>query len=60
MPAAAPQKKVAPAADEPEHIADEVIDIDELEDAPSDRRSGVDRLTQAFPGAELLGEDDGG
>jgi len=58
--AKAPPTKVAPTDAESEHIAEEVVDIDELEDAPSDRRSGVDRLTQAFPGAELLGEDDGG
>ena len=58
--AKAPPTKVAPTDAESEHIAEEVVYIDELEEAPSDRRSGVDRLTQAFPGAELLGEDDGG
>ena len=55
MPAPA-EVDVAPA---PDDVADEVIDVDELEDAPADNRSGVDRLTQAFPGAELLPEDNG-
>jgi DNA polymerase-3 subunit gamma/tau len=37
---------------------DEVIDPAELRDAPPDNRTGLDRLTEAFPGAELLeGED---
>ena len=47
----------APPPDEP---VDEVIDVHELEDAPPDNRRSVDQLTQAFPGAELLPEDDGG
>jgi DNA polymerase-3 subunit gamma/tau len=34
---------------------DEPVDVDELEDAPS-AGSGVDRLAEAFPGAELVDE----
>jgi hypothetical protein len=32
------------------------IDLDELVDAPGDGRTGIDRLTEAFPGAEVLGD----
>jgi DNA polymerase-3 subunit gamma/tau len=41
--------------DEPE----EIIDVHELEDAPSDNRTSIDQLADAFPGAELLPEDNG-
>jgi DNA polymerase-3 subunit gamma/tau len=46
--------------DEPPPPDDEVFDPAELVDAPASqlRRSGVDRLLEAFPGAELI--DDGG
>ena len=67
-PAPAPAAKPAPkkqAAPPPpvvvaEEHADEEIDVHELEDAPADNRTHVDRLTEAFPGAELLPEDNGG
>ncbi|HEV2070295.1 MAG TPA: hypothetical protein VGR26_10915, partial [Acidimicrobiales bacterium] len=42
----------APAALPSEHV-----DLDELEDAPPEHRSGFDRLTEAFPGSEVV---DGG
>ncbi len=32
------------------------FDVDDLRDAPPDPRSGLDRLTQAFPGAEIVDE----
>ncbi len=32
----------------------EPIDLDDLHDAPPDRRSPLDRLTEAFPGAEVI------
>ncbi|HSH22775.1 MAG TPA: hypothetical protein VK975_01805, partial [Acidimicrobiales bacterium] len=32
----------------------EVVDLDELQDAPPDLRSSLDRLTEAFPGAEVV------
>lgn len=32
------------------------VDLDELVDAPGDARTGIDRLTEAFPGAEVLGD----
>ena len=34
------------------------IDVSELEDAPDVATTGVDRLTQAFPGAVLVDEGD--
>jgi len=45
----------APAARrEVEHEDD--VDLDDLVDAPGDARTGIDRLTEAFPGAEVLGD----
>jgi hypothetical protein len=44
----------APKVDEPE----ELIDPRDLEDAPPDNRTHVDKLTEAFPGAELMAGDD--
>ncbi|MEY2450672.1 MAG: polymerase subunit gamma/tau [Acidimicrobiaceae bacterium] len=38
---------------------DEIIDVHDLEDAPADNRRSIDQLAEAFPGAELLPEDDG-
>ncbi len=40
--------------DHPTDEADEVIDPNELTDAPVDATSGVDRLTAAFPGAKII------
>ncbi|CAN5502852.1 hypothetical protein BH20ACT2_BH20ACT2_23630 [soil metagenome] len=37
--------------------ADEDIDVHGLVDAPVDDRSGVDVLTEAFPGAEMINEE---
>ncbi len=48
----APAADPAPAASPPE---DDVVDVHELEDAPS-AGSGVERLAEAFPGAELVDE----
>jgi DNA polymerase III subunit gamma/tau len=56
-PTAAP--KPAPAAIEERDEPDEVIDVHELEDAPADNRTSLDQLAVAFPGAELLSEDNG-
>ena len=42
-----------PAKDTPE----EPVDMDALVDAPADTRSGVDHLTAAFPGAEVVEEE---
>jgi hypothetical protein len=36
---------------------EEAIDLADLVDAPADDRSGVDKLTDAFPGAQLLDGD---
>jgi hypothetical protein len=47
---------VEPAAGAPPD-GDEPVDLEELVDAPSDRRLGIARLTEAFPGAEVV---DGG
>jgi DNA polymerase-3 subunit gamma/tau len=49
----APQRPTARGNDGPGDDADEVDDPAELEDAP-DPGSGLDRLTEAFPGAELV------
>ena len=49
--------EVTPQVDE--GPGDEEIDIHDLEDAPPDKRTHVDRLTEAFPGAELLPEENG-
>ena len=38
-------------------VPDEVIDVSELIDAPAAPTSSIDRLTQAFPGAELLNDE---
>ena len=40
-----------PPIDEP---VEEIVDVHELEDAPPDNRSDVDRIAAAFPGAELV------
>jgi DNA polymerase-3 subunit gamma/tau len=45
----------------PEPVLEDPIDIAEvhaLEDAPADSRTGVDRLSEAFPGAELFQEEE--
>ncbi len=44
----------APADDS----VDEAIDPAELRDAPPDNRTGLDRLAEAFPGAELVERED--
>lgn len=44
-----------PSRAAPEH--EEQVDLEDLVDAPADHRTGIDRLTEAFPGAEVL---DGG
>jgi hypothetical protein len=36
---------------------DEVVDVHALEDAPDVAGSGVDRLAEAFPGAQLIEEE---
>ena len=33
---------------------DEPVDLDELQDAPPDRRSSLDRLAETFPGVEVI------
>jgi hypothetical protein len=33
---------------------DDHVDLEGLVDAPADDRSGIDRLTEAFPGAEVV------
>ena len=51
----APRTVTPKVVEEPE----EVIDVHELEDAPADNRTSLDQLADAFPGAELLPEDNG-
>jgi len=60
---AEPPKPIEPVEDPvapDDDPTDDVIDVNELEDAPPDKRTHVDRLTEAFPGAELLPEESGG
>ncbi len=38
-------------------VPDEIVDVSELIDAPSAPTTSIDRLTQAFPGAELLSDE---
>jgi hypothetical protein len=45
-----------PAAAPGEPPVEEPVDLDDLTDAPADPRTGVDRLTEAFPGAEIIAE----
>jgi DNA polymerase-3 subunit gamma/tau len=47
-----------PAEDEAE-LAEQIdsIDLDDLTDAPDADRTGIDRITELFPGAELVEED---
>ena len=59
-PVEAPVEAVVAPDETVDDVVDTAIDIGELEDAPPDNRSGVDRLTQAFPGAELLSEENNG
>ncbi|HEX7135044.1 MAG TPA: DNA polymerase III subunit gamma/tau [Iamia sp.] len=44
-----PERRPAPADD-----AAEMIDPDELVDAPAQQLTGVDRVTEAFPGAQIV------
>jgi hypothetical protein len=45
------------AGEPPIADVDEPLDLTELSDAPPDRRSPIDHLTSAFPGAELIEEE---
>jgi hypothetical protein len=60
-PAPSPAKAVAPKVRAPKIAeTEEVIDVHELVDAPPDNRTSLDQLAEAFPGAELLREDNDG
>jgi DNA polymerase-3 subunit gamma/tau len=48
-----------PAVAEVEADEEIVVDVHELDDAPVDHRTSIDRIAEAFPGAELLQEDAG-
>jgi len=47
----------AEASDPDPDDHDEIVDVHELEDAPADGRSGIERVAAAFPGAQLVEED---
>jgi hypothetical protein len=49
-PSSAPASRRPASADDPV----EVIDPDELVDAPAQQLTGVDRVTEAFPGAQIV------
>jgi hypothetical protein len=53
--AAVPGAPAAPVAEAHE----EMPDLTELTDAPPDARTPIDHLRSAFPGAELVGPDEG-
>jgi DNA polymerase-3 subunit gamma/tau len=48
-PAVAPTSTGPPPPEPDDHV-----DLEGLVDAPDDRRTGIDRLTRAFPGAEVV------
>ena len=50
------ETRAAPSAP-PDHHEDEHVDVTELEDAHDVSTSGVDRVVQAFPGAQLIVEE---
>jgi hypothetical protein len=53
-----PAEPAAASASDPEAEAEVHVDeVHDLEDAPADNRTGIDRLAEAFPGAELLEEE---
>ncbi len=53
---AADQPAPAPTVESPAE-EEEVIDLDSLTDASADAAGGIDLLTEAFPGAELMDQD---
>jgi hypothetical protein len=55
---AAPPTVAPPVVDEPDE-PEEIVDVHALEDAPADNRKSIDQLSEAFPGAELLPEENG-
>ncbi len=52
-----PSQSAPTSPDIPNELTDEVVDVSELEDAPSADGSALDKLTKAFPGAELVDGD---
>lgn len=48
----------APTDAPPDDLDEDIPDVNELEDAPDVASSGIDRLTQAFPGAQVLDQDE--
>ena len=53
-----PVPKPKPVASEAEPLEpEEIVDVSELEDAPSADGSALDQLTKAFPGAELIQDE---
>ena len=58
-PSSAPTARPAKAKPEPvDEAVEEVGDISELENAPDVASTGIERLTQAFPGAEVIEPND--
>jgi DNA polymerase-3 subunit gamma/tau len=56
-PAPAAAASQEPASEVAEDDVDEIGDVAELDDAPADNRTTIDRVVDAFPGAELFQED---
>ncbi len=58
-PSSAPTARPTKATPEPaDEAVEEVGDISELENAPDVASTGIERLTQAFPGAEVIEPND--
>ena len=55
----APSAPPASVVGDDDEEGDLMIDLNELEDADDVAVSGLDRLTAAFPGAELIQTDEG-
>ncbi len=59
--ASAPPPSAEPAPTPIAAVMEEAVEIEDvhaLDDAPPDGRTGVDRLAEAFPGSELVQEED--
>ena len=52
--ASGPSATSSPAAADSPERGEDIGDINELEDAPSDDRSATQRVIEAFPGAEVV------
>jgi DNA polymerase-3 subunit gamma/tau len=52
-----PLKLVVDPGGPPQDAVEEPVDLDALTDAPADSRTGIDHLSAAFPGSEIIEEN---